>query len=87
MATREDSDIWLIDALTALGGRGSIVDVCKYIWGQHEADLRSSGNLFYIWQYVIRWSANRLRRKKIMRSVEESPAHVWELAPSHKKNK
>jgi len=59
-------------------------DVCKHIWEQHETDLRSSGDLFYIWQYVIRWSANRLRRKKIMRSVEESPAHVWELASSSK---
>jgi hypothetical protein len=85
MATREDLDAWLIDILTALGGSASIVDVCKYVWEHHEADLKNSGNLFYIWQYVIRWSATRLRRKKIMRSVEDSPAHVWELAPSHKK--
>lgn len=82
MATREDLEIWLIDALTALGGRGSIIDVCKHIWMQHEADLKSSGDLFFTWQYDVRWAANRLRRKKVMRSVEESPAHVWELVPA-----
>jgi hypothetical protein len=82
MATREDLDGWLIDALTRLGGSGSIVDICKHIWEQHETELKNSGNLLYTWQYDVRWAANRLRRKKIMRSVEDTPPHFWELAPS-----
>ncbi len=82
MATREDLEGWLINALTGLGGSGSIIDICKHIWEQHETDLKNSGNLLYTWQYDVRWTANRLRRKKIMRSVEESPPHVWQLAPS-----
>jgi hypothetical protein len=82
MATREDLDGWLIDALKSLGGRGSIVDLCKHVWEQHETELKNSDSLLYTWQYDVRWAANRLRRKKIMRSVEDSPPHYWELAPS-----
>jgi hypothetical protein len=80
MATQEDLDIWLIEALRALGGSGTVIQVSKYVWEQHETELRASGDLFYKWQYVIRWSANRMRRKKTMKSVEESPPHLWELA-------
>jgi hypothetical protein len=82
MATREDLDGWLVDAIAALGGTASIVDACKMIWEEHEDELKGSGSLFYTWQYDVRWAANRLRRKKIMRSVEESPPHVWELVTS-----
>jgi hypothetical protein len=80
MATREDLEGWLIEALTALGGRGSIVNVCKKIWEKRQSDLGTSGDLFYTWQYDVRWTANRLRRRKLMKSVEQSPAHIWELA-------
>ena len=81
MRTREDLEGWLVEALTALGGRGSIVEVCKRIWELHEPDLRASADLFYTWQYDVRWTANRLRRRGGMKSVEQSDPHVWELAP------
>ena len=84
MATRNELDEWLVDALKALGGSGSIVKVCKHIWEEHEEELRKSGDLLYKWQYDVRWAANRPRRKKIMRSVEQSPPHVWELVPESK---
>ena len=48
MATREDLEGWLIQALTLSGGRGSIVGLCKKIWEQHEPELRNSGDLLYI---------------------------------------
>jgi hypothetical protein len=79
MATRDDLDSWVINALTELGGSGSITNVCKRIWEQHESELKGSGDLFYTWQYDVRWAANRLRQQKVMRSVEESLPHVWEL--------
>jgi hypothetical protein len=68
MATREDLEGWLIEGLTELGGRGSIVEVCKH----HESDMRASSDLFYTWQYDVRWAANRLRRGGRMKSVEQS---------------
>ena len=63
MASREDLEEGLTEALTLSGGRGSIVNLCKRIWKEHEPELRDSGDLFYTWQYDVRWAANRLRRR------------------------
>jgi hypothetical protein len=80
MASREDLEGWLVSALKASGGHARIPEVCKKVWDAHEQELRQSGDLFYTWQYDIRWAANRLRRKKVMKSVQISPAGLWELA-------
>jgi len=48
--------------------------------GTYKTELRESGAWFYPWQYDIRWAANRLGRRKIMKSVEISPTGLWELA-------
>jgi hypothetical protein len=80
VASREDLEDWLKSALEDNGGRARVPEVCRIVWGKHETDLRSSGDLFYTSQYDIRWAANRLRRKKIMKSGQISPAGVWELA-------
>src|SRR5437870_8827553 len=61
---------WLADALRAHGGSASIVDVCKHVWKEHEDDLRRSGDLFFTWQYDIRWAAYRLRREGRMRGEQ-----------------
>ena len=79
MATRADFDGWLLDALTELGGRAGIVDVCKHIWNNHERQLRESGDLFYTWQYDTRWAADHLRRKGVMKPATASPKGLWEL--------
>ena len=79
MATKKDLDVWVKEALIELGGRGRIVPIASIIWKNHEKDLRNSGNLFYTWQYDMRWSAKRLRTAKIMKSAEISPSGVWEL--------
>ena len=61
------------------GGKGTIVEICKSIWENHEQDLRESGDLFYTWQYDIRWAATELRQEKIIKPVNESYKGVWEL--------
>ncbi|WP_118134302.1 hypothetical protein [Oceanicella sp. SM1341] len=61
MATKTDLVTWVAQALTELGGRGSVVDVAKIIWRDHSEDLRASGDLFYTWQYDMRWAAQSLR--------------------------
>jgi len=40
---------WLIEALNHYGGKASIVQVCKYIWENHNQELENSGDLFYTW--------------------------------------
>jgi hypothetical protein len=34
--------------------------IAKWIWEHHEAELRDSGDLFYTWQYDMRWAGTRL---------------------------
>ena len=79
MATKANLAEWLLEALKANDGRATIVTVCKHIWGHHEAELRRSGDLFYTWQYDVRWAAHYLRRTGVMRSAQFSPKGLWEL--------
>jgi len=79
MAAGEYLVPWVRDALRALGGSGTIVDVCKVIWREHERDLRASGDSFYTWQYDVRWAAYSLREAGEARRVEDAPRGVWEL--------
>ncbi|MEC4295330.1 hypothetical protein [Adlercreutzia shanghongiae] len=66
--------------LVELNGSGTILDVCKMFWEEHEEELRSSGDLFYTWQYDIRWAATTLRKEGIMKDASLSKTGVWELS-------
>lgn len=79
MATKHDLADWTVQALRSMGGRARLVDVCKHIWQHHEARLRESGDLFYTWQYDVRWAADELRRTKKMKPATVSPRGIWEL--------
>jgi hypothetical protein len=80
MKTRNDLCDWLIAALEAQNGSASIIDVCKYVWLNHEDDLKNAGDLFYSWQYDIRWAATQLRSKGLLKDVSLSPKGIWEIA-------
>lgn len=79
MTKQEDLRDWLIESLKANNGRASIVEVCKYVWQNHEEDLRRSGDQFFTWQYDIRWAAVALREEGVMRAAQLSPRGIWEL--------
>ena len=76
--TRDDLMPWVLEALRARGGTGTVVDVCRYIWQHHEQDLRSAGDLFYTWQYDVRWAATKLRHQHKLR--ETARGLPWVLA-------
>lgn len=80
MATKHDLPDWVQNALRDIGGHASILGVAKHIWKNHESELKTSGDLFFTWQYDMRWAANSLRRRGIMKPAEVSPVGVWELA-------
>ena len=61
MANQDDLKIWVWTALKELGGEGEVVEIAKIIWRDHEADLRASGDLFYRWQYAMRWAGQSLQ--------------------------
>jgi len=81
MASKDDLKKWVVDALLANGRRASLTDVAKHIWAVHEQDLRASGDLFYTWQYDMRWAANSLRKRDVMKPVVLCPPGIWELWP------
>ena len=66
MADREDLKNWVYEAVRDNGGVASVVTVAKHIWENHEIELKASGDLFYKWQYDMRWAAQKLRNSKKM---------------------
>jgi hypothetical protein len=79
MATKYDLQHWVEEALTALGGSGTVVEVAREIWLRHEPELRSSGDLFYTWQYDMRWAAQALRDTGRARAASATSRGRWEL--------
>jgi len=80
MARREDLQEWIISALKAHGNFANIVQVAQYIWTHHEHELRASGDLFFTWQYDMRWACTRLRERKIVQRAEVSKRGEWRLS-------
>lgn len=80
MAKREDLQDWVVSAIKAHGGSASIVQAAEHIWQHYENDLRSSGDLFYTWQYDMRWACTRLRERKLVQPAEISKRGEWKLA-------
>lgn len=78
--TRDDLPNLLYNAIQALGGKATIVETSKYIWENFSEELKNSGDLFYTWQYSIRWAAIELRKEKRLKSVENSKRGIWEIS-------
>ena len=76
---RHDLPDILYAVIKDMGGEASILDVCKYVWNHYQADLVNSGDLFYTWQYDIRWAATSLRKENRMKAAEISPHGVWQI--------
>lgn len=70
---------WIINYLKFRGGSGWPREVSKYVWENHEEQLRASGDLLYTWQYDIRWAAQKLRNEGILKPVYGRRDLPWEL--------
>jgi hypothetical protein len=79
MASKEDLPDWVVEALNDHGGSARLIEIAKHIWAHRESELRNSGDLFFKWQYDMRWAANQLRRTGKMKEADVSPTGVWEL--------
>jgi hypothetical protein len=79
MIGRDDLKNWVAESLSIAGGSATIVDVAKHIWTTREAELRASGDLFFTWQYDMRWAATRLRKEGKIVMSDDSPRGLWEL--------
>lgn len=81
--TREDLVPIVEKAVLSYGGTASVVQVAQYIWKHHEMELKASGNLFYTWQYDMRWAALKLRKLRRLVDADVTPRGHWQLAKGH----
>jgi len=80
MATKADLMGWAVEALEQLGGSAGVVDVSRRVWQNHEDELRRSGDLFYTWQYDLRWAATKLRKEgRLQPSTGRGVRGKWAL--------
>ena len=78
--TKADLKDCVVKALKENKGKAKLVQVCKFIWANYREELQNSGNLFYTWQYDVRWAALVLRKEGVMKSAEEQKNNFWELS-------
>jgi hypothetical protein len=82
MITRKNFEEWVLDALKAHNGSASVVQVARYVWQKYIPQLQPTDDLFYTWQYDVRWAAYTLRRQKRMKAAKLSPKGIWQIAPA-----
>ncbi|WP_374631926.1 hypothetical protein [Ferrovibrio sp.] len=70
---------WVCAAIAANDGQASIVEICKYIWLQHEAELRKDDQFFYTWQYQMRWAGQQLVKKGLIKKTKIGIKAQWIL--------
>lgn len=80
MIQKADLAQWIVDALRARGGSAHHVRIAEAIWLEHEEDLRASGDLFFTWQYDLRWAAQKLRDSGVLKPVQGRGDGTWQLS-------
>ena len=53
MLTKADLPDLIIEALKAKNGSAKIIDVCKFVWKNHNEQLESSGDLFLLGNMIF----------------------------------
>ena len=79
MLTKRDLPQLVLASLERLGGAGTVVEVSREIWANHEKDLRESDDLFYTWQYDVRWAAQRLRNEGALAPTSRGASSRWQI--------
>lgn len=69
MITKHTLQEWIQTALADSGGAAHHVDVARWIWSHHRAELEDAGDLFFTWQYDLRWAAQKLRHQGKLRGM------------------
>lgn len=82
MATARQKEMlqeWLTDILIDRNGEATIIEICIDIWDKYEDILRDEGELFYTWQYDVRWVASDMRKRGLMEEASSSGKGLWQL--------
>jgi antitoxin component of MazEF toxin-antitoxin module len=76
MLGREDLKPWIVESLRASGNRGTVVQIAKHIWDNHKGELEAAGDMFFKWQYEMRWAGNQLVKERV---ITKSSSDGWTL--------
>jgi hypothetical protein len=79
MEDKNNLSEWILEALKAHNGQATIVQVSKHIWEHHQQDLQKSGDLFYTWQYNIRWEKDKLQKQNKLAKSTADERGIWKL--------
>lgn len=71
---------WTLEAIRHLGGKATILQMCKEVWENHSVQIVGADDFRYVWQFEVRWAADLLRRQGRLRCAKESLRWTWELA-------
>ena len=77
--TKLDLPPHLLDIVVALGGSVTVLEASREFWQRHEPELRVSGDLFYTWQYELRWAAQELRDSGKLAATGRGASSRWAL--------
>ncbi len=79
MVSKKTLEDWVYKGIKANNGSATIVEVAKYIWNNHQKELSTSGDIFFTWQYDMRWAAQNLRKAGLCGLVSKSPVNKWTI--------
>ncbi len=80
MVPKHDLQDWIVESLRRRGGEAHHIQVARDVWERHEDELRRSGDLFYTWQYELRWAAKKLRDRGVLVPDDQTRRGVWSLS-------
>lgn len=76
---REDLPNLLYKTIESLGGAAETMEIFRQFWKLYGDDLSEEDDLFYTWNYDIRWAATELRKFGRMKQAFQSPKGIWEI--------
>lgn len=86
--TRKDLPDILYQLIKELGGSAPMMTIFRKFWINHKSELKEVDDIFYTWNYDIRWAATKLRKEGRMKPASRqenthgsnfSPTGIWEI--------
>ncbi len=77
---KADLPLYVLRCLQHLDGRGTVLEVSKKFYELFSGELTEAEDLFYTWQYDIRWAATELRKNDLLlKSSNVGEKNLWIL--------
>ncbi|MDD4815529.1 MAG: hypothetical protein PHQ62_00095 [Clostridia bacterium] len=86
--TRKDLPDILYNIIHQLGGKPNMMEIFKKFWKEYGSNFTTDDDIFYTWNYDIRWAATQLRKQRKMKPAstrentygeDVSSKGIWEI--------